>query len=217
MVTLLQAVLSFAVVAGLLTLVPGMDTALVLRSSISRSRPFAFATALGISTGAMIWGIAAAVGASALLAASEFAYRLLTVAGAAYMIWLGLSLLWKSLRHGQAAVANPQAEAVVSGRHELFKGWLTGTGTNLLNPKVGIFYIATIPQFIPAGESPLLVGVLLSGVHCVLTMAWFTLLIFGTGYASRWLKGARSIRIIDSITGTVLVGFGLKLALEPAH
>jgi threonine/homoserine/homoserine lactone efflux protein len=215
-VTLLQAVFSFAVVAGLLTLVPGMDTALVLRSSISRSRRFAFATAMGISTGAMIWGVAAAVGVSALLAASETAYRLLTIAGAAYMIWLGLSLLWKSLRHGKAAAA-PAAEALVPGRSELFTGWLTGTGTNLLNPKVGVFYIATIPQFIPAGESPLLVGVLLAGVHCVLAMAWFTLLIFGTGYASRWLKGARSIRIIDSITGTVLVGFGLKLALEPAH
>jgi threonine/homoserine/homoserine lactone efflux protein len=208
--------LSFAVVAGLLTLVPGMDTALVLRSSISRSRRFAFATATGISTGAMIWGVAAAVGVSALLAASEIAYRLLTIAGAAYMIWLGLSLLWKSLRHGKAA-ATPAAEAPVTDRNELFTGWLTGTGTNLLNPKVGVFYIATIPQFIPAGESPLLVGVLLAGVHCVLTMAWFTLLIFGTGYASRWLQGARSIRIIDSITGTVLVGFGLKLALEPAH
>jgi threonine/homoserine/homoserine lactone efflux protein len=215
-VTLLQAVFSFAVVAGLLTLVPGMDTALVLRSSISRSRRFAFATAIGISTGAMIWGVAAAVGVSALLAASETAYRLLTIAGAAYMIWLGLSLLWKSLRHGKAA-ATPAAKVLVPGRSELFTGWLTGTGTNLLNPKVGVFYIATIPQFIPAGESPLLVGVLLAGVHCVLAMAWFTLLIFGTGYASRWLKGARSIRIIDSITGTVLVGFGLKLALEPAH
>jgi threonine/homoserine/homoserine lactone efflux protein len=215
-VTLLQAVFSFAVVAGLLTLVPGMDTALVLRSSISRSRRFAFATAIGISTGAMIWGVAAAVGVSALLAASGTAYRLLTIAGAAYMIWLGLSLLWKSLRHGKAA-ATPAAEVLAPGRSELFTGWLTGTGTNLLNPKVGVFYIATIPQFIPAGESPLLVGVLLAGVHCVLAMAWFTLLIFGTGYASRWLKGARSIRIIDSITGTVLVGFGLKLALEPAH
>jgi threonine/homoserine/homoserine lactone efflux protein len=80
-----------------------------------------------------------------------------------------------------------------------------------------VLYIATIPQFIPAGASPLLMGVLLAGVHCLLAMVWFTLLIFGTGYAGRLLKGARSIRIIDGITGTVLVGFGLKLALEPAH
>lgn len=173
---------------------------------------------MGISTGAMIWGVAAAVGVSALLAASEFAYRMLTIAGAAYMIWLGLSLLLKSLRQGKTNVV-PAGDAAVlaAGKDHLFRGWLTGTGTNLLNPKVGVFYIAAIPQFIPAGASPLLVGVLLAGVHCILAMAWFTLLIFGTGYASRWLKGARSIRIIDSITGTVLVGFGLTLALEPAH
>jgi threonine/homoserine/homoserine lactone efflux protein len=214
----MTAVLSFALVAGLLTLVPGLDTALVLRSSISKSRNFAFATALGISTGAMIWGVAAAVGVSALLAASELAYRVLTLAGAAYMVWLGASLLWKCLRK-EKVPATPAGEAaeLSSGRNDLFKGWLTGTGTNLLNPKVGVFYIATIPQFIPAGASPLLMGVLLSGVHCLLAMAWFTLLIFGTGYAARWLKGARSIGIIDSITGTVLVGFGMKLALEPAH
>src|SRR5919112_1050964 len=101
----MTAVLSFALVAGLLTLVPGLDTALVLRSSISKSRSFAFATALGINTGAMIWGVAAAVGVSALLAASELAYRVLTLAGAAYMVWLGASLLWKSLRQGKATAA----------------------------------------------------------------------------------------------------------------
>ena len=87
--TITTALLSFAVVAGLLTLVPGIDTALVLRSSLTMSRSYAFATALGISTGAMVWGVAAAVGVSALLAASELAYRALTLVGAAYMVWLG--------------------------------------------------------------------------------------------------------------------------------
>lgn len=217
-VTVYQAVLSFAVVAGLLTLVPGIDTALVLRSSISRSRGFAFATALGISTGAMVWGIAAAVGVSALLAASELAYRLLTLAGAAYMIWLGLSLLWKSWRSSDGTTAgHAEASLPAAGGRQLLRGWLTGAGTNLLNPKVGVFYIATIPQFIPSGASPLLMGMLLAGVHCAFSMLWFTLLIFATGFASKWLKSARSIRVIDRITGTVLVGFGLKLALEPGH
>ncbi len=234
-VTITQAVLSFAVVAGLLTLVPGIDTALVLRSSLTRSRAYAFSTALGISTGAMVWGIAAAVGVSALLAASQFAYQALTLAGAAYMVWLGGSLLWKSRKAGPAAAAASMgaeqgepagtpaggntagtAKGNAGGR-QLFRGWLTGTGTNLLNPKVGVFYIATIPQFIPQGSSPLLMGVLLAGVHCALTMVWFAGLIFGAGYASKWLNGPRSIRVIDRITGTVLVGFGLKLALEPRH
>lgn len=210
-----QAVLSFTVVAGLLTLVPGIDTALVLRSSLTRSRGYAFSTALGIGTGAIAWGVAAAVGVSALLAASGLAYRALTLAGAAYMAWLGVSLLWNS-RKGAAQHA-PAAALAVTGRDSLAKGWLTGAGTNLLNPKVGVFYIATIPQFIPPGMSPLLMGVVLAGVHCVLALAWFALLIFGTGYAARWLQGPRSVRIIDCVTGTVLVGFGVKLALEPGH
>jgi threonine/homoserine/homoserine lactone efflux protein len=214
-VDLLQALLSFAVVAGLLTLVPGIDTALVLRSSISRSRSFAFGTALGINTGTMVWGIAAAVGVSALLAASELAYRALTLAGAAYMVWLGASLLWKS--RGKAAAGLDDVTGGTLPGRQLFRGWLTGTGTNLLNPKVGVFYIATIPQFIPAGTPPLLMGVLLAGVHCVLGLAWSTFLIYGVGLASRWLKEARSVKIIDRITGTVLVGFGLRLALEPRH
>lgn len=204
--------------AGLLTLVPGIDTALVLRSSITRSRGYAFATALGISTGAMIWGVAAAVGVSALLAASEIAYRALTLAGAAYMVWLGASLLWKSRAKAGAEATPSEAAAVqVAGNGQLVRGWATGAGTNLLNPKVGVFYIATIPQFIPAGTSPLLSGVVLAGVHCLLTMAWFTLLIFGSQLASKWLKGPRSIKVVDRITGTVLVGFGLKLAATPGH
>ncbi|MDQ0119628.1 threonine/homoserine/homoserine lactone efflux protein [Pseudarthrobacter defluvii] len=216
--TLTQAVLSFAVVAGLLTLVPGIDTALVLRSSITRSRGYAFSTALGISTGAMVWGVAAAVGVSALLAASELAYRILTLAGAAYMVWLGVSLLWKSRAKAGPGAGVPAAATVpAAGNGQLVRGWATGAGTNLLNPKVGVFYIATIPQFIPAGSSPLLMGVVLAGVHCLLTMAWFTLLIFGSQLASKWLKGQRSMRIVDRITGTVLVGFGLKLAATPGH
>ena len=213
---LVQALLSFAVVAGLLTVVPGIDTALVLRSSISKSRSFAFATALGINTGTMVWGIAAAVGVSALVAASELAYRALTLAGAAYMVWLGASLLWKSRGTASAAGLADLSSPIPPGR-QLFQGWLTGTGNNLLNPKVGVFYIATIPQFIPDGTPPLLMGVLLAGVHCALGLAWSTFLIYGVGLASRWLKGARSVKIIDRITGTVLVGFGLRLVLEPRH
>ncbi|WP_323959542.1 LysE family translocator [Arthrobacter sp. JZ12] len=208
--TVLDAVLAFAVVAGLLTLVPGLDTALVLRSALTRTRSYAWATALGVATGAMTWGVAAAVGISALLAASEMAYRVLTMAGAAYMIWLGASMIWKSFRrgslqHGPAGVAAPAATG------SSWQGWLIGAGTNLLNPKVGVFYIATIPQFLPDGSAPLLMGAVLAGVHCVLTMAWFAALIVGGGYARRWLSNPRSLAVIDRLTGLVLVGFGGKL------
>lgn len=169
--TIAEALLGFAVVAGLLTIIPGLDTALVLRSSLTRSRSYAVATALGIQVGVVVWGIAAAVGATALLAASEFAYDVLSLAGAA---------------------------------------------TNLLNPKVGVFYLATIPQFVPAGVSPLLMGVLLAGVHVVLGMLWFAGIILGGGALGARLRNPGFVRWTDRVTGGVLVGFGVKLALD-AH
>ncbi|HEU0315730.1 MAG TPA: LysE family transporter, partial [Solirubrobacteraceae bacterium] len=88
------ALLSFAVVAGLLTIIPGLDTALVLRAALSQSRLHAFATAAGVSTGALIWGAGAAMGVSALLTASTAAYTAVRIVGAGYLLWLGGRLLW---------------------------------------------------------------------------------------------------------------------------
>jgi threonine/homoserine/homoserine lactone efflux protein len=207
--TVLQALLSFAVVAGLLTLVPGIDTALVVRSVLTRGRGYAFGTAAGIVTGALLWGAGAAAGASALLAASTLAYRLLTVAGAAYLVLLGLALLRKSFRH------EPDAAPAPAPPRSLLHAYTTGVWTNLLNPKVGVFYVATIPQFLPPHTVPVLMGLALAGVHAALTLAWFTVLIVGGALAARSLRSRRAARIIDRVTGAVLVGFGLRLALEP--
>jgi threonine/homoserine/homoserine lactone efflux protein len=227
-VTVTQAVLSFAVVAGLLTIVPGLDTALVLRSAISHGRAQAFAAAAGINAGCFAWGVAAAVGASALLAASSTAYTVLTLAGAAYMVVLGAQLLWSSLRRssvpvGAVAAVGTDVAAGPAGpidpdrpvgpvRGSPRRAFAMGLGTNLLNPKVGVFYLATIPQFVPEGVSPLLMGVLLAAVHNVLGMAWFTAIILATGFASRWLAGDVVTRVTDRVTGVVLIGFGVRLA-----
>lgn len=211
--TILDAVLAFTLLAGLLTLVPGLDTALVLRSSLTRTRPYAWATAAGVATGAMVWGIAAAVGVSALLTASEVAYRALTVAGAAYMLGLGGSMIVRSVRHGRS-VRQQLDDQLPPSPSSAWRGWLVGAGTNLLNPKVGVFYLATIPPFLPAGVPPLLMGALLAGVHAALTMTWFSVLIVGGRAARRWLSSPRSLRIIDRITGVVLLGFGGTLAVE---
>lgn len=204
-----QALLLFAIVAGLLTLVPGIDTALVVRSVLTRGRAYAFGTALGILSGALLWGAAAAVGASALLAASALAYRLLTLAGAVYLVYLGVALLVRSFRRG------PDEPAADPPPASLTRAYLTGLGTNLLNPKVGAFYVATIPQFIPHGTIPVLMGLGLAAVHAVLTLVWFTVLILGGGAASRLLRSARAVRIIDRATGAVLIAFGIRLVLDP--
>jgi threonine/homoserine/homoserine lactone efflux protein len=87
-----------------------------------------------------------------------------------------------------------------------------GLFTNLLNPKVGVFYVALLPQFVPAGSNPLAVGLLLAAVHAALTVVWFTLLIGLASALGRWLRRPGTVRVIDGVTGTALLGFGARLA-----
>ncbi|MGO2779657.1 LysE family translocator [Glutamicibacter arilaitensis] len=206
--TVPSAFLAFGVVAALMTLIPGVDTALILRSAITRGRGEAMLAALGICTGVFVWGVAAAAGASAILAASNLAYQVLTYAGAAYLVFLGGQMIYRSLqkkRSPATRIPMPQSS---------YRTYLTGLVTNVLNPKIGVFYIAAIPQFTPAGTNALLMGMGLSAVHVALTLAWAVALVYGVRIAGRWLGSAKSVSWMDRITGTVLIGFGLKVALS---
>ena len=207
--TIGTAVLSFAVVATALTVTPGLDTALVLRAALTRGRSEAAATAAGIVAGLFVWGAAAAVGVSALLTASEVAYDVLRYAGAAYLVWFGVRLLVRALRPGTAA---DEPRGVAAG--SAWRAARTGLATNLLNPKVGIFYVALLPQFLPAGSDPLAVGLLLAGVHALLSVGWFGLLIALATLLSRWLRRPGTVRAIDGVTGATLLGFGVRLAVS---
>ncbi|MFI2487543.1 LysE family translocator [Promicromonospora kroppenstedtii] len=219
-----EAMLLFALVAIPLTIMPGLDSALVLRTAVVSGRGHAYATALGINMGTLAWGVAAAVGATAVLAASETAYRALTLAGAAYLAWLGGRLLWTSFRPGSydalpdgvvpgAASSGTALTDVVRPvvTRSRWRSFAVGATTNLLNPKVGVFYLATIPQFLPDGVPHLLMGVLLATEHNVLGLAWLGLLIHAAGLAKRWLSGRAIARVTDRVTGVVLLGFGGRI------
>lgn len=215
--TVASAIASFAVVAGVLTIIPGLDTALVLRAAVTKGRRHAFATALGINTGALLWGAMAAVGATAVLTASHVAYTALRIAGALYLIWMGTSMLRHSFRRGDSAQHDlldadpPQAGPA---DRTLVRSWSRGLATNLLNPKIGVFYMAMLPQFIPEHAPHLLMGLALAGVHDAEGMAWFSALILSAHLAGRRLRGGVAHRVLDRITGSVLIGFGIKLASE---
>lgn len=226
--TLLHALVGFGLVVGVLTLVPGIDTALVLRSALTRSRGYALATVLGVSTGIVVWGAAAGVGATAVLAASRTAYRLLTLAGALYLMGMGATMLWRSWP-GRAQAAEPERaggtshDAVVEAgalaaegapADSAWRGWWTGALTNLLKPKVGVFYLATIPQFMVTGVPPLAMGVLLVLVHAALCTAWLGLIALGAGWAGPRLGSSAVVRWTDRVTGGVLLAFGGRLALQ---
>jgi threonine/homoserine/homoserine lactone efflux protein len=208
---LLRDLLSFAVVAGLLTLVPGLDTAMVLRSTAAHGRRHGLATALGVNCGTLVWGAAAALGISALLSASTTAYTLVRIAGAVYMVWIGSRLLLHAIRGDLAALVSAGAQPV---RTSVGWSWSRGFTTNLLNPKIGAFYVAVLPQFMPPHASHLAVGLLLAGVHDIEGLVWFTALILGA-HAVRGLLERRSVRrTIDGATGAALLGFGIKLGLS---
>jgi threonine/homoserine/homoserine lactone efflux protein len=202
-VTVLSSLGSFVVVVGLLTLTPGMDTALILRTAAVGAPRSAWGVVLGIQSGTLAWGVLTSAGITALLTASRLAYDVLRWAGACYLIWMGLSMLWSARR----ARTEPLTGAETPG-------WGRGFLTNLLNPKMGVFYVALLPQFIPPGAPTFAFGVLLAGVHIVLGTAWSAVLV---GLAHRLravLRRPAARRVMDRITGTVITGFGLRLALS---
>ena len=244
--TLAHAVLGFTALVAVLTVVPGLDTAVVLRGALSHSRGYGLATVIGVVTGLLVWGAAAGAGATAVLAASRTAYRVLSLAGSLYVMWMGVSMLVRSFRgargwRGRAAAgqrtaldcapeetraasaAEPTAPAErllagASGRPSapLWQGWGIGLITDLLNPKAGVFYLATIPQFMAAGVPPLLMGVLLAAVHGLCCLIWLGALVLGASWLAPRMGAASGDvleRWTDRVTGTVLIGFGTRLAL----
>lgn len=205
---LLQAILGFALVAGLMTITPGLDTLLVLRSALRDGRRPAFATALGVATGCLAWGLAAAVGVSALLTASRELYEALKIAGAIYLVYLGVRLLWTAWRGDQTLDAASCGRAPAGAA-----SFVRGLTTNLLNPKIGVFYVAVLPQFLPHELAPALGGAVLALVHGVEGLTWFTLIILLAGRARAWLSDRRAQRAIDGVAGGALVTLGGVLAL----
>jgi threonine/homoserine/homoserine lactone efflux protein len=217
-----HALLAFTGVALLLTITPGLDMALVVRSALTHGRDHAAVTGLGICTGALLWGLAAAVGVAALIAASDLAYTVLKVAGAAYLIWLGVSMIRATLgRRGQEPdPVTDMLEQVPSAPRRperLRRGFLRGFTTNMLNPKVGVFYLAMIPQFMAPSVPAWLMGLSLAGVHVLLTLVFFAVLISAAHAFRRLLSGPRATAWVDRVTGTALLGFGTVLLLDRSH
>lgn len=203
----MSALVSFALVAGLITLTPGLDTALVLRTAARRGRRAGAAASLGIVTGLLVWGVTAAVGVSALLTASETAYTVVRYLGVAYMLWLGLGMLRSALRGGGLA---PQTAAVET--RGTWTYYRQGLFVNLMNPKVGVFYIALLPQFMSAEVPPALMGVLLALVHVTEGLIWFALLIVAIERMRGLLQRPTAQRAIDGVAGLAVTGFGIRLA-----
>lgn len=205
--TLTDALVSYTFAITLLTLTPGLDTALVLRTAASEGSKKAFQAAMGVNAGCMVWGAVVALGLGALLTASELAFDVLKWVGAAYLCWLGLQMLIKP-RDKMAAEASATNLPVEKNRNWFIKG-LFG---NILNPKVGVFYVTFLPQFVPTGYPVAAFTFGLAMIHVLIGTLWSSTMIAATRPLSRWLQRPAVVRTMDRLTGMVFIAFAVRLA-----
>jgi threonine/homoserine/homoserine lactone efflux protein len=192
--------LAFIGVAALVIVTPGQDTALTIRNTLAGGRPGGLRTAAGVVCGQAVWALAASVGVAALIVASEPAFVAVKLAGAAYLVFLGVQSLLAALRGHATEHGHDRA----AGGHEVRQGLLS----NLGNPKMAVFFTSLLPQF---GESfPVLLGFGL--LFCALTLVWLSAYAAVVARAGDVLRRPRVRRTLDAVTGGVLVGLGVGLA-----
>jgi threonine/homoserine/homoserine lactone efflux protein len=223
--------LAFALTATLLILAPGPDSLLVMRNTLRGGRRAGWATTCGTMSGLGVWAVAAALGLSALLRVSHVGYDALRLVGAGYLIWLGVSSLRPARRRparrpgrpslGEVATSTPGArepgawpppDGAAAGSRPAGRMYLNGLLCDLCNPKIGVFFVAFLPGFIPARGSATAFSLALGLWFIVETGAWLAVLSWMVAGGVGWLRRSSAQRWLERATGVVLIGFGLRLA-----
>jgi threonine/homoserine/homoserine lactone efflux protein len=210
----LVAISGFLAASAVIILLPGPDTLVVLRALLRQGKRAARRTALGVLTGLTIWATAAVVGISALLRASHDGYTALRIAGAVYLCAIGIQA-WRS--RGASAeldTAGGIGQPAKQRRRLIGTGYLGGLTTDLLNPKVGVFFVTFLPAFVPHGEPVGWVTLLLGALFVVETGLYFVVFLSFADRIVARLRRPRFRRALDRGTGTILIGFGVRLAVE---
>jgi threonine/homoserine/homoserine lactone efflux protein len=203
---------AFVAVATVVIVTPGPDTALTIRSTLLGGRVVGVATAAGVITGLAVWTVAASVGATAVLVASEPAFMAVKLAGAAYLVFLGAQTLWHALR-SRGVAAGPELQA--GNRLAPGVAYRQGVISDLGNPKIAAFFTSLLPQFAPTNGPAFLTMLGLGFLFCAMTFAWLTAYAVVITKARTLLSRPRIRRTLDAVMGTVLIALGLRLATEP--
>lgn len=198
-------VMAFTVVAAVLTVTPGSDTMLVIKNSVRHGARGGQATILGILGGTLFHALVSSLGLSIILAQSALLFRLVQMLGAAYLLWLGVQSLRSTRPHGGAGVARLD--------RSLGQFFREGLVSNVLNPKVAIFYMAFLPQFIAPSDPVLVKSVLLATIHNLLSVLWLGGLSLAIGRGQSWIQRRQVQDWLTRVSGILLIGFGLRLAL----
>ncbi|WP_035286625.1 LysE family translocator [Brevibacillus massiliensis] len=207
----MQNVYLFVLMSIFLIILPGPDTGLVTQNTIAHGRAGGMKTILGISSGLTIHTLAAVFGLSAMIVKSAVVFSIFKYLGAVYLIYLGVTSL-RSLRKEKAV--STENDRVAYSKYQTASPFRQGFLTDLLNPKVAVFFLTFLPQFLKLGSDPLWPFLIMGMTYTALTVIWLFLYVYLIDYFSRWMKQPSTQRAIQKITGLVLVAFGIKLALE---
>jgi threonine/homoserine/homoserine lactone efflux protein len=193
---------AFLAVSALVIVTPGQDTALTIRNTLLGGRTAGVLTAIGVSAGQATWTVATSLGVGALLVASEPAFLALKLVGGAYLVFLGVQTLWRRGKVVPLALGGGR----VGSRTALRQGVLS----NLGNPKMLAFFTSLLPQFASSFAGLLALGL----TFCAMTLLWLSLYSVVVTKAGALLRRERVRRTIETVTGTVLIALGLRLATE---
>lgn len=202
--------LGLAGVILLAAMSPGPDFVIVLRSVLSGGRRAGMGCAAGIASGVLVWAVVTSIGVAGLLAASAVAFTVVKLVGAAYLVLLGLQSLLAARRGGYGQAVGPEVE---QARRSAFAAYRQGLLTNLFNPKVAVFFLALLPQFLPQNATVTETAVL-AAVATLTTLVWFVVLANVVTALRRFLTASKVRRTIDAVMGTLLVGIGVRIAVS---
>lgn len=202
-----SALLAFAGLSLLLTVTPGADTALVTRAALAGGRRAGLGAVLGVTSGLLVHAALSALGLSVLLTRSAALYEGVRLAGAAYLLYLGVRS-WREARH--------TAQAAEEARPRLGFGPALAQGltTNVLNPKVALFYLTVLPGFVRPGEGALERSLTLALIHFGWGVVWLGLLVLLIGTLAPRLRSPGVRATLERVTGAAMVGLGLRVALD---
>ena len=201
---------AFLIAITILTLTPGLDTALVIRNTSRAGYVDGCVTSLGICSGLFVHATFSALGISAMLLHSADLFHVVKWIGALYLIWLGVSGLYSIYKGGSSVAVNEQSKKNFNARRALREGFLS----NVLNPKTAIFYLAFLPQFIDLNYSPVLQSLTMAGIHFLIAMVWQCGLAFAINSAKKLFSSNKMKNWMEGVTGSVLILLGAKLLLS---
>ncbi|UOQ91914.1 LysE family translocator [Halobacillus shinanisalinarum] len=203
----------FVLMCIFLIILPGPDIAIVTKNTLTVGRIGGLKTALGICCAILIHTSAAVLGLSAIIMKSALLFSVFKYVGAVYLIYLGVKTLWYLRKKEEAASVEMNTKSQFKNTSCFKQGFLT----NILNPKVAVFFLTFFPQFVDSGSNTFLPFLIMGITFTVLTAIWFLLYVYLINQISAFMKEPKAQYIIEGITGTILIGFGIKLALEKSH